>query len=106
MYIYTYIYVYIHIYMVFATEGFYEAAIESWPEWGLNPTYDHWIPFRRFNRLSYQAMSWTPTIYIYIYIYIYVYIYIYIYIYIFIYIYVYIFGYNINIKDIDEIKMN
>ena len=25
------------IYMVFTTEGFLEVAIESWPEWDLNP---------------------------------------------------------------------
>ena len=25
------------MYMVFITEGFFEAAIESWPEWYLNP---------------------------------------------------------------------
>ena len=25
------------IYMVFTTEGFFEVAIESWPEWDLNP---------------------------------------------------------------------
>ena len=25
------------IYMVFTTEGFFEIAIESWPEWDLNP---------------------------------------------------------------------
>ena len=38
-YIYIYIYVYICIYirMVFTTEGFFEVAIESWPEWDLNP---------------------------------------------------------------------
>ena len=23
--------------MVFATDGFFEVAIESWPEWDLNP---------------------------------------------------------------------
>ena len=23
--------------MVFTTEGFFEAAVESWPEWDLNP---------------------------------------------------------------------
>ena len=23
--------------MVFNTEGFYEVAIENWPEWNLNP---------------------------------------------------------------------
>ena len=53
-YIYIYIYIYIHIYiyiiyreihryvdididMVFTTVGFFEVAIESWPEWDLNP---------------------------------------------------------------------
>ena len=25
------------MYMVFTTEGFSEVAIESWPEWDLNP---------------------------------------------------------------------
>ena len=29
----------IYIYMVFITEGFFEVAIESWPEWDLNPQY-------------------------------------------------------------------
>ena len=28
---------YIYIYMVFTTEGLFEVAIESWPEWDLNP---------------------------------------------------------------------
>ena len=39
IYIYMYIYIcmYIHIYMVFTTDGFFEVAIESWPEWDLNP---------------------------------------------------------------------
>ena len=52
MYIYTYIYIciymyvyiyniYIYIYIiyiyVFTTEEFFEVAIESWPEWDLNP---------------------------------------------------------------------
>ena len=32
--IYKYIYI---LYMVFTTEGFFEVAIESWPEWDLNP---------------------------------------------------------------------
>ena len=32
-----YIYIYIYLYMVFTTEGFLEVAIESWPEWDLNP---------------------------------------------------------------------
>ena len=25
------------IYMIFTTEGFFEIAIERWPEWDLNP---------------------------------------------------------------------
>ena len=29
--------VYIYIYVVFTTEEFLEVAIESWPEWDLNP---------------------------------------------------------------------
>ena len=43
MRIYIYIYIsvplslYIDIYMVFTTEGFLEVAIESCPEWYLNP---------------------------------------------------------------------
>ena len=28
---------YIWYYMVFTTEGLFEVAIESWPEWDLNP---------------------------------------------------------------------
>ena len=30
-------YVYMYIYMLFTTEGFFEVAMESWPEWDLNP---------------------------------------------------------------------
>ena len=30
-------YIYIYVYIVFTTEGFLEVAIESWPEWDLNP---------------------------------------------------------------------
>ena len=26
-----------YVYMVFTSEGFFEVAIESWPEWDLNP---------------------------------------------------------------------
>ena len=37
MYIYVYIYIYMYIYTVFTTEGLFEVAIESWPEWDLNP---------------------------------------------------------------------
>ena len=39
VYIYIYIYTYIHIYiyMVFTTEELFEAATESWSEWGLKP---------------------------------------------------------------------
>ena len=28
---------FIYIYMVFTAEGFFEVAMESWPEWDLNP---------------------------------------------------------------------
>ena len=42
IYIYIYIYINIYICMVFTTEGFFEVAIENWPEWDLN----------RSNRLS------------------------------------------------------
>ena len=45
------------VYMVFTTDGFFEVAIETWPEWDLTTE----IPFRRSNRLSYQAMSYTRT---------------------------------------------
>ena len=27
----------LYLYMVFTTEGLFEVAIESWPEWNLNP---------------------------------------------------------------------
>ena len=27
----------LYIYMVFTTDGLFEVAIESWPEWDLNP---------------------------------------------------------------------
>ena len=32
IYIYIYVYIYTYIYMVFITEGFFEVAIESWPD--------------------------------------------------------------------------
>ena len=47
--------------MVFTTEGFFEVALKSWPEWA----HDHGIPFRRSNRMSCQAMSSTPAIWVY-----------------------------------------
>ena len=34
---YNNIYINIYTYMTFTTEGFFEVAIESWPEWDLNP---------------------------------------------------------------------
>ena len=41
IYIHTYIHIiyniYIYIYIYITTEGFFEVAIESWPEWDLNP---------------------------------------------------------------------
>ena len=52
--------------MVFSTEGFFEVAIESWPEWDLS--------LRPLN--SVQALQPTELLdYIYIYIYIYIKIY-------------------------------
>ena len=71
----TSIYIYIYTYHSPLAGGFFEVATESWPEWDIW-THDHWIQFRRSNRLNYQAMSSTHTqlnstrtIYIYIYIY-------------------------------------
>ena len=103
--------IYIYIYIYITTDRFLQVAIGSWPLWDLTP--DQWIPFRRSNRLRYQAMSSSGTqsqlctasrisslvhyIYIYVYIYILYILYIYIYIYIryskytlYIYIYIYI----------------
>ena len=59
--------------MVFTTEGFLEVAIESWPEWDLNP--------RPLNSVQ---------IYIYIYRYIDRYIFIYIYMCVYVYMYIYV----------------
>ena len=36
-YVYIYTYIHAHTHMLFTTEGFFEVAIESWPEWDLNP---------------------------------------------------------------------
>ena len=37
--------------MVFTTEGFLEVAIESWPEWNLNPRPLYiYIHFKQFNK--------------------------------------------------------
>ena len=41
--------------MVFTTQGLFEVARESLPDWGLNP--QPLNSFRRFIRLRYQAMS-------------------------------------------------
>ena len=62
--------------MVFTTEGLLDVAIESWPEWDLNP--------RPLNMYIYTAIwKWANTkllviagIFIYVYIYIYIYTYI------------------------------
>ena len=35
------------IHMIFTTEGFFEVAIESWPEWGLNPR-----PYIKFHNIK------------------------------------------------------
>ena len=37
IYIYIYMYIYMYIHGVITTEGFFEVAIESLPEWDLNP---------------------------------------------------------------------
>ena len=37
IYLYLSIYLSIYLYAVFTTDGFLEVAIESWPEWDLNP---------------------------------------------------------------------
>ena len=49
----------IYIAYAFTTEGFLEVAIESWPEWDLNPRPKN--SFRCSNQLSYQAMNSTCT---------------------------------------------
>ena len=75
--------------MVFITEGFFEVAIESWPEWNLNPRPVNSVQTLQPTELSgheFNSHS-EPTLYSYIHIYIYIYIYIHIYIYIYIYIY-------------------
>ena len=37
IYIYIYIHISIYTYIYISTEGFLEVAIESWPEWDVNP---------------------------------------------------------------------
>ena len=51
-------YIYIYIY-IFTTEGFFEVAIESWPEWDLNPQPLNSV--QMLSQLSYQAMNSTHT---------------------------------------------
>ena len=65
MYIYidihiTHTYIYIYIYMVFTTDGFLEVAIESWPEWDLNPR-----PLRMSSTRSQSQLCTATPIYIY-----------------------------------------
>ena len=45
--------------MVFITDGFFDIAIKSLPEWDLNPQL--LIPFRGSNRQSFPAMVLTLT---------------------------------------------
>ena len=37
MYLFYVYFISIYLYMIFTTETFFEVAIESWPEWDLNP---------------------------------------------------------------------
>ena len=41
--------------MVFTTEGFLEVAIESWPEWDLNPRPLYIYIYVKYSRLSRQT---------------------------------------------------
>ena len=54
-------YICMYIYMVFTTEGFFKIAIESWPEWDLNPQPQNSVIFILHNTLH------TEFCYIYIY---------------------------------------
>ena len=57
-YIYIYIYIYgIHYWRILWSSYRKVAWVGEWEIW----TLDHWIPFKRSNRLSYQAMSSTRT---------------------------------------------
>ena len=47
----------IYIYMVFTTEGLLEVAIESWPEWDLNPR-----PLHTYTHISFHdELAWPYT---------------------------------------------
>ena len=78
MYMYIYIniydkwiYIYIHIWYIcivfiykeYVTKNIYAYFLKLLQKVSLNGiwTHDHWIPFRRSNRMSYQAMSPTCT---------------------------------------------
>ena len=52
-----YIYIYVYICMVFTTEVFFDVAIESWPEWDLNPRFKPELSGNEFNSHS------EPTLY-------------------------------------------
>ena len=60
IYIYIYIYIYtygIHHWRILWSSYRKLAWVGQWEIW----TFDHWIPFKRSNRLSYQAMTSTHT---------------------------------------------
>ena len=50
IYIYmNYIYMYVYMYMIFTTEGLFEIAIESWPDWDIHSKFIHWALWRTLN---------------------------------------------------------
>ena len=57
MYIYIYIYMYVYVYAIHHWSSFRKLSFGLSGIW----THNHWIPFIRSNRLSYQAMSSTRT---------------------------------------------
>ena len=77
------------IHMVFTTEGLFEVAIESWPEWDLNLR-DICIKYLyKYIYIIYMYINYISTIHIYIHTYILIYMYMYVYTYIYIYIHIY-----------------
>ena len=57
----------INIYMVFTTEGFFEVAMESWPEWDLNPRPLNFVQTLLLTELSGHELNSNsePTLYSY-----------------------------------------
>ena len=63
----SYIYLYICMCMVFTTEGSFEAAIESWPEWDLNPRLLNYVYLHLYLYLSIHLFIYL-SIYLFIYL--------------------------------------